>query len=133
MLKGCNELISRIISQTDYCLAWKRGSAPVSTLTHAIAAVAFVVKCREDTSFNALPCSMEARVQNYCLCDCAVRSSSVASCGDSGKVLGGQAILGLNNNLVTLLSALGLLTDSFPSLGHQELSIQRAANLINFK
>ena len=70
MLKGCNELISRIISQTDYCLAWKRGSAPVSTLTHAIAAVAFVVKCREDTSFNALPCSMEARVQNYCLCDC---------------------------------------------------------------
>lgn len=64
----------------------------------------------------------------------AVRGSSVASCGDSGKVLGGHAILWLNNNLVTLPVSSGAFTQRqlpfLRALGAEHLE---TANLINFK
>lgn len=74
------------------------------------------------------------RVKNYYLCVLDTQRLLGVKLWGHGKVLGGQAILRLHDNLGTLPVSSGPShTDSFPSSGHRELNIWRAANLINFK
>lgn len=119
ILPGMGEMLSTcwLYHMPGWCGSWWHSAerTPHSKLCHAL---------------------REARVQNACLCVRAVRGPVVARCGDSGEVLGGQAILLLKNNLVTLPVSSGAFTHrQLPFLGalHWELSIWRAANLINFK
>lgn len=61
MLKGCNELTSRVLSQVKHCLTWNKCSAHVSFITHAIAVWLLVGKCGENASFSDLPHSVESQ------------------------------------------------------------------------